>query len=84
MTRTIKILGGGCSKREVLTKRAKSVVEKLGWKANIVHITDMDGIVEREIFTTPALALDGVIIASGRYLPPTRLETLFLKYLAKE
>ena len=84
MTRTIEILGGGCSKCEVLTKRAKSVVKELGWKANIVHITDMDEIVERGIFTAPALALDGEKFVSGRYLPPNHQETLFLKYPAKE
>ncbi|MHA1993461.1 MAG: thioredoxin family protein [Candidatus Hodarchaeales archaeon] len=84
MTRIIEILGGGCSKCEALTKSAESVVEKLGWQATIVHITDMDEIVERGIFTTPALALDGEIIVSGRYLPPNQLETLFLKYPAKK
>ncbi|PWI49327.1 thioredoxin family protein [Candidatus Heimdallarchaeota archaeon B3_Heim] len=84
MTRTIEILRGGCSKCEALTKSAKSVVVKLGWKANIVHITDMDEIVERGIFTTPALALDDEIIVSARYLPPNQLETLFLKYPTKE
>ena len=78
MARTIEILGGGCSKCNALTKSAESVVEKLGWEATIVHI--MDEIVERGVFNTPALVLDGEIIVSGRYLPPNQLETLFLKF----
>jgi len=83
MARTIEILGGGCAKCDALTKSAESVVEKLGWQATIIHITDMDEIVERGVFTTPALALDGEIIVSGRYLPPNQLETLFLKISEK-
>ncbi len=84
MTRTIEILGGGCSKCEALTKSAETVVEKLGWQATIVHITDMDEIVDRGVFTTPALILDGKILVTGRYLPPTQLETLFLKHLVND
>ena len=56
----IEILGGGCSTCDALTKGAETVVEKLGWKnVDIIHVTDMDEIVERGIVSPPALVLNG-------------------------
>lgn len=80
MTIMIEILGGGCSKCDALTKSAETAVEKLGWKnVEIIHVTDMDEIVERGIFSTPALVLNDKVIVSGRYVPPNKLEKIFLK-----
>ena len=80
MTIIIEILGGGCSKCDALTKSAETAVEKLGWKnVEIIHVTDMDEIVERGIISTPALVLNGEVIVSGRYVPPNKLEKIFLK-----
>ena len=80
MTIMIEILGGGCSKCDALTKSAETAVEKLGWKnVEIIHVTDMDEIVERGILSTPALVLNGEVIVSGRYVPPNKLEKIFLK-----
>ena len=78
MSIVIEILGGGCSKCDALTKSAETVVEKLGWQnVEITHITDMDKIVDRGIFSTPALILNGEVIVSGRYVPPNKLEKMF-------
>ena len=55
-----RILGGGCSKCDALTKSAETAVEKLDWKnVEIIHVTDMDEIVERGVLSTPALVLNG-------------------------
>ena len=80
MSIIIEILGGGCSKCDALTKSAETVVEKLGWQhVEITHITDMDEIVDRGIFSTPALILNGKVIVTGRYVPPNKLEKIFLE-----
>ncbi|MHA1543355.1 MAG: thioredoxin family protein [Candidatus Hodarchaeales archaeon] len=80
MTIMIEILGGGCSKCDALTKSAETAVEKLGWKnVEIIHVTDMDEIVERGVLSTPALVLNGEVLVSGRYVPPNKLEKIFLK-----
>lgn len=85
MTIFIEILGGGCSKCDALTKSAENVVEKLGWQnVEITHVTDMDKIVERGIFSTPALILNGEVIVSGRYVPPNKLEKLFQQFSDKK
>ena len=80
MTIMIEILGGGCSKCDALTKSAETAVERLGWKnVEIIHVTDMNEIVERGVLSTPALVLNGEVIVSGRYVPPNKLEKIFLK-----
>jgi len=62
----IEILGSGCSKCKELEKRAKEVISKKGLKAEIEHIYDNDKIIERNIFVTPALMVDGKLVASGK------------------
>jgi small redox-active disulfide protein 2 len=81
----IEILGGGCSKCDALTMSAETVVEKLGWKnVEIIHVTDMDEIVERGIVSTPALVLNGEVIVSGRYVPWNKLEKIFQEISGKK
>ena len=84
MTKLIEILGGGCQKCDALTKSAEEVVKKLEWTdVEIIHITNMDEIVNRGVFPTPALSLNGEIIVSGKYLPPNKLEKLLTRHQTK-
>ncbi len=78
MSHKIEVFGSGCAKCEALKKSAESAAESLGWSnVEILYIKDMDEIVNRGILSTPALAVDGKILVSGRYLPPNKLEKLF-------
>ena len=79
MKRLIEIFGSGCTKCHALTQSAEQVAEKLGWDVEVKHITDLNIIADRGIFNTPALAVDGNIIVSGRYLPPDKLEKIFIE-----
>lgn len=62
----IEVLGSGCAKCGELEKRAREAVRKAGVKAEVVHVYDLNKIIERNVFTTPALAIDGEIVFSGR------------------
>jgi len=62
----IEILGSGCSKCKELEKRAKEVISKKSLKADIEHVYDTDKIIERNVFVTPALMVDGKLVASGK------------------
>ncbi|MFX0152738.1 MAG: thioredoxin family protein [Candidatus Hodarchaeota archaeon] len=74
MGKVIEVFGPGCAKCKALKKSAEEAVKKLGWQeAEIRYITDMDELVTRGILSTPALAVDGKIVVSGRYIPPDRL-----------
>ena len=62
----IEVCGAGCSKCAELEKRAKEAVSLTGTNATVDHVYDMSKIIERGIFMTPALVIDGKTMASGK------------------
>ena len=58
----IEVLGSGCSKCQELERRVK----KSGIAADVEHIYDLQKIIQRSVFSTPALAIDGKVVFSGR------------------
>ena len=62
----IEVCGSGCSKCAELEKRAKEAVAIAGLDATVEHVYDMTKIIERGIFMTPALLIDGKTVASGK------------------
>ncbi len=72
----IEILGKGCSKCNYLEKTVREAVQKTGVKAEIEHVYDINKIIERNVFSTPALAIDGKVVIGGRL--PTLEEVIAL------
>lgn len=64
---TIKILGPGCPKCQILEANAKRAIEELGLTdAQIEHIREIDKIVEYGVMSTPAIVINEKVKASGR------------------
>lgn len=64
---TIKILGSGCSKCQVLEANAKKAVEEFGLKdVQVEHVYEIDKIVEYGVMSTPAIVIDDKVKAAGR------------------
>jgi len=74
----IEILGKGCSKCNYLEKTAREAVQKAGINAEIEHVYDLNKIIERNVFSTPALVIDGKVVIAGR-LPTVEEVTALLK-----
>ncbi len=68
----IEVLGPGCQKCEHAEKVVREVIDAAGMTADIRHITDPVEIASRGIMSTPALAIDGVVVLAGRV--PTRVQ----------
>ena len=68
----IEVLGTGCAKCNKLEAMARAAAEKLGVPYEITHVQDINAIVQRGVMTTPALAIDGQVVVSGRV--PTESE----------
>ena len=66
----IKVLGTGCPKCKQLEANVKKVLEETGKKAEMEKVTDVNKIIEAGVMATPALAIDGKIVCSGR-IPTT-------------
>ncbi|HEU4365736.1 MAG TPA: thioredoxin family protein [Candidatus Krumholzibacteria bacterium] len=64
MTR-IQVLGPGCQKCNVLAERVTQAVRELGIECEIEKVSDINHIIAFGIISTPALAVNGTIKASG-------------------
>lgn len=62
----IEVCGSGCSKCAELEKRAKEAVAIAGIDATVEHVYEMSKIIERGIFMTPALVIEGKTVARGK------------------
>lgn len=62
----IEILGTGCPKCRALADAVSKAVADLGVAAEIVKVTDIDQIIDRGVMLTPALVIDGNIVAVGK------------------
>jgi len=67
----IEILGTGCPKCKALADAVTKAVADLSLQAEVVKVTDIDEIVNRGVMLTPALIVDGEIVAVGK-IPSTQ------------
>ena len=66
----IKIYGTGCPKCKTLAANVAAALAEEGIAPEVEKVTDIDAIMARGILSTPALEIDGEIVASGRVLSP--------------
>jgi small redox-active disulfide protein 2 len=72
----IQILGTGCPKCKQLTTNAEQAVRELGINAEIEKVEDIKEIIKFRVMTTPALAVNGQVKASGKVLSPEEIKKL--------
>ena len=74
----IQILGTGCAKCKKLTEQAEMAAKNLGVAYELEKVTDIEKIMAFGVMSTPALAVDGTVKASGRVLSVDEIKS-FLK-----
>ncbi len=62
----IEILGTGCPKCRALAESVAKVVADLSLQTEVVKVTDIDEIVNRGVMLTPALVVNGDVVAVGK------------------
>ncbi|SSC12690.1 conserved protein of unknown function [Mesotoga infera] len=62
----VEIFGSGCPRCKQTEKVMKMAVEELGTNATVEKVTDMMVMMEKGIISTPAVAIDGEIVLSGK------------------
>jgi small redox-active disulfide protein 2 len=75
----IEILGVGCPKCKQLTVNAESAVKELNIVAEIFKITDIDKIIEYGVMMTPALAIDDIVVSTGKVLSKDEIKKMISK-----
>ena len=76
MTIQIEILGTGCKKCQQLEANAKEAVANLSLTAEVSHITDPIEIAKRGVMSTPAMTINGKVVAKGQVISPAQIEPL--------
>ncbi|MBO8160749.1 MAG: TM0996/MTH895 family glutaredoxin-like protein [Thermosipho sp. (in: Bacteria)] len=66
MIRKIEILGSGCPRCKQTEKIIKIAVKELKLEADIVKVQDINEIVARGVISTPAVAINGKVVLSGK------------------
>jgi small redox-active disulfide protein 2 len=81
MSRIVEVFGPGCAKCKALKNSTEKALEKLGWNdAELRYVTNIEEYIERGIASTPALAINGKVILSGKYLPTDKLVEILQEY----
>ena len=78
-TLSIKVLGPGCPRCERLTADVMAVLEKSGLAADLEHVREPARIGEYGVLGTPALVVNGKVVAAGRTPPAAEIEGMLLK-----
>lgn len=75
----IEILGTGCPKCKQLTANAEAAVRELNLQAEVGKVTDIDKITDYGVMMTPALAVDGAVVSSGKLLNKDEIKKILAK-----
>lgn len=62
----LQILGTGCTKCKNLMANTEAAVAELGLAAEIEKVEEIQEIIKFRVMTTPALAVDGKVVVSGK------------------
>lgn len=75
----IKVLGSGCAKCNALEQATREALAELGIEERIDHVTDFTQIAAYGVMTTPALVVDGKVVAYGKVLRKDEAKALIQK-----
>lgn len=68
MARLIQVLGTGCPKCKTLAANAEAAVKAVGADARVEKVEKIQDILKFGVMMTPALAVDGKVVSSGKVL----------------
>lgn len=69
----LEILGTGCPKCKKLYEVVDSTAKAAGIEYTIAKVEDIAKIMEYGVMMTPALVVDGKVVASGKLLSPSEV-----------
>jgi small redox-active disulfide protein 2 len=64
----LQVLGSGCAKCATLALHADVAAKSLGLEYELEKVTDLNAIIDAGVMSTPALAIDGEVVSTGRVL----------------
>ena len=80
----VRLYGSFCFRCERLDEMVKDILSRAGIPADYQHVTDMREIAAAGIMSTPALAVSGKLILSGRVPDEKNMEKMLLEAIGKK
>ncbi|MBM7558982.1 thioredoxin family protein [Marinitoga litoralis] len=62
----IEVLGSGCPRCKQTYKIMEMAMVETGTNAELIYVTDINEIISKGVMSTPAVAIDGKIVVSGK------------------
>lgn len=78
---SIEVLGSGCPKCHKLLEITKEILNQLDLDIEVVYVTEIEKMISMGIMSTPALAINGKPVLSGRLPSPEEVKEIINKYL---
>ncbi|GAW92617.1 thioredoxin family protein [Calderihabitans maritimus] len=75
----IRVLGAGCKNCAQLEQNVFNAAAELGIDADIQKIEDVAEIMKYGVMSTPALVINGKVVAAGRVLNTEEIKRLLTK-----
>jgi small redox-active disulfide protein 2 len=72
----IKVLGSGCANCKRLYAEAEKAITQSGQPATLSKVDAIEEIVSYGVMSTPALVIDGRVVAAGRIPSAAEIATL--------
>jgi small redox-active disulfide protein 2 len=72
----IQIIGIGCEKCMKLEENARQAVQEMRIDADIGKVGNLDEISDMGVMTTPAFAVDGVVLSQGKVLSVNEIKEM--------
>ncbi|MGC9795432.1 thioredoxin family protein [Fervidobacterium riparium] len=66
MAKKVEVLGSGCPKCKQTLKIIETAIQELGINAVVEKVQDINEIISRGVAATPAVAIDGKVVLSGK------------------
>ena len=63
--KTIKVLGSGCKKCQIVYEIAQKAVTQMGLDTQVLKVDDMEEMLKYQVLTTPAIVVDDVVKLKG-------------------
>lgn len=76
----IKIFGSGCKNCQTLYENVCKACENLNLEVNLTKVEDIFEISSHNILSTPALAIDDVVVMQGSVLSVEQISELINKF----
>lgn len=73
---SIEVLGPGCSQCNRLEQTVKQALTEMGLPASVEHVTDVKEMAKYGFVSTPALVINGKIVATGTVPPARKIKEL--------